>query len=490
MKPRLRISVAKRLALLAVAESATISILAVVILISLRQIEENIAFTRRFGLPPIELIGKVLVQNGHILDTARHQLSSGDTLDPATVDEHLRTLHALESRYRLEWLIKANPSADALKARAVLEPAGRTDLIDDEKTAFDDFIDAARRLEAATHLEPPDRTTEMARDLRDIQSSLRVLRNVATGQVIVAQRAVEEEVEQVRSLVLLVAAAGVIAAAWAALHVRRAIAPRIRQLVHKVRRFSEVGVNERVFDAGWDEIGILANAIDAGFTAIMERDREREKFLAVVAHELKTPLSSILGFAQAANQRPDNVELGRRALELVERHGLRLSRLLEDVLLAARARAGDLPIHREPMDLGAGVRKVVAEVQAAAPTREIAIDTPLSAPILADEGLLLHSLWTFITYGVAISAGLPLRISIVHEPPHCEVRLDVHGRDLSEDEFSRALAPFGALVYEGIGGARTGIGLFLCREIARVHGGALRIERTASGIRLVLELPA
>lgn len=491
MKPHLRMSVARRLTLLAIAESVTIAFLAAIVLISLRHIEDNVAFTRRYGLPPIELIGSVLVQNGHILDTARHQLSTGEELDPAIVDEHVRLLRTLESRYRLDWLIKNNPAPDAVKVKGTLVPAGRSDLIDDEKSAFDDFIDAVRRFEGANSVEPSARLVERTRALRDVQSSLRVLRNVSAAQVVVWQEGVEREVERVRSMVFFVATGGIIIAAWAALHVRRAIAPRIRQLVRKVRRFSEIGVNERIVDAGADEIGILANAIDAGFTAIIERDRDRERFLAVVAHELKTPLSSILGFAQAANRYPDNVALSRRSLDLVERHGARLSRLLEDVLLAARARGGDLPLHREPMDLVTDVERVLAEVETARPGRALSFQGPASAPLLGDQGLLAHALWTLVTYAVAISSpGQAVKVSVVHEPPHCEVRVDLDGRDMSPEEFDRALAPFGALVYEGVGGARTGIGLFLCREIARVHGGALRMEHTGIGLRLVLELPS
>lgn len=491
MKPHLRISVARRLALLAIAESVTITVLAAIILLSVQRVGEYVAFTRRYGLPPIDAIGKVLVQNGHILDTARHQLSLGEDLDPAIAEEHVRVLRALESRYRFEWLIAGNSTPDAVKGRRVLEPAGRTDLIDDEKAAFDEFIGALRSVDDARKLELPIRTNETVSALTDTQSALRQLRNVSIDQVAVWQAAVQQEIDGVRRLVLIVAVLGIVVATWAALHVRRAIAPRIHQLVRKVRRFAEIGVNERVFDSGQDEIGVLANALDAGFNAIMNRDRDRERFLAVVAHELKTPLSSILGFAQAANLRPGDEKFGRRALELVERHGLRLNQLLEHVLLAARARIGDLTLHRAPTDLAADVCKVVLEVEASGSGRPISVQGLAGAPILADEQLLLHALWVLLTYAVAITPlGKSVSVSIVHEPPRSEVRVDVDGRDLSDAEFAHALAPFGALVYEGVGGARTGIGLFLCREIARVHGGALRMERMPTGLRLVLELPS
>jgi signal transduction histidine kinase len=483
-----RISVARRLALLAIVEIATVAILSLVALGAMRHVERNLAVTRHYGVPPINVLGKALIDNNHVRDVVVHQLDSGVAPDRALLERHIQYLRDVEGRYRAEWLIKDNPSPQAQAAREVLASVDHLALIEEEGAAMSRLSDALDHLEVIVNEDP---SPDLVQTLTNIQNAIRLLNSASTTNLIHWEAALESEVTVVRRRVAVVAVVGLAIAAWAALRVRKAIAPRIRRLVRKVQTFKELGVNETVADRGRDEIGILANAIDAGFGAIVERDRERERFLAIVAHELKTPVSSILGFAHAANTRPNNVDVARKALETVERQGQRLSRLLEDVLLAARARLGDLPCHREPTDLVRDVRKVLDEIAASGESRHVLVEAPHRAPILADKDLLSHALWTLLTYAISASTtSEPVGVHVKSEPPRSEIEVDLQGRHIQREDLERALAPFGSLMYESPSSARTGVGLYLVREIARIHGGALRMEDTNSGYRFLLELPS
>jgi hypothetical protein len=97
-------------------------------------------------------------------------------------------------------------------------------------------------------------------------------------------------------------------------------------LIDRVRQFQDTGVHERIGNMGNDAIGVLANALDAGFAAIANRMREREEFFSIAAHELKTPLTSIQGYSSLVMSRPEAGPLLFRALEVINRQSWRMSR--------------------------------------------------------------------------------------------------------------------------------------------------------------------
>lgn len=487
----MRISVSRRLALLAATEVLTVGLLLGVALACLIGVQSNVRFMRGFALPPVDTLGPALVENGHMLDAVALELGGGRKVDQSTLEDHLRSLEVIERRYRREWMVQGNPSHDAVRAERALASVGELALVDGEAVAVDRFGAALATLAVVVRApDLPDRATKLQEALVRTQVELRALHNVSIAWLRELLVAVEADARRARVTLLVVGLLGVAIAGWEALRVREAIAPRIRRLVEKVQRFREIGVNERVLDRGCDEIAILANALEAGFTAIVERDRERERFLANAAHELKTPLASILGFAQAANAQPENVALGRRALDVIERRAARLTRVVEGVLLAARARSGDLSVQPDAMDLRECLRRVIREVEDSGAQRRFELDAPNAAPLVADAELVQHAIWTLVTYAVAVSVpDEPIRLEVVTSPARTSLRVSVCMTQKAREEIEHALTPFGAVIYEGACGARTGVGLFLCREIARVHGGALRLEEAPRGATLVLELP-
>jgi two-component system heavy metal sensor histidine kinase CusS len=274
--------------------------------------------------------------------------------------------------------------------------------------------------------------------------------------------------------------------------VHRGIAPRILRLVQKVQKFKDVGVHERVLEEGRDEIAILANALDAGFAAIAAQNRERERFLAIVAHELKTPMTTILGFTELALARPEDPEIRARALDLVRSHAGRLGRLIDDLLLAASTRSGALPFRPESIDPATLIEKVAPEVAMAMQKTPFNIDVRRSRRLLADEHLLTQAIWSLLTYAAAVAeTAEPIRVCL--EPAGARLRLEVKfdAPSIRAEDMERAFAPFALVQYEGGSGIRSAVGLFLCREIARVHGGTLLAMNVSDVQRmLVLDLPA
>jgi signal transduction histidine kinase len=258
-----------------------------------------------------------------------------------------------------------------------------------------------------------------------------------------------------------------------------------------VRRFEEFGVHEPLLERGGDEIAVLANALDSGFAAIATRDRERDRFLAVVAHELKTPLTLILGFTELAIHHPEDAAIRARGLELVRRHAGRLGHLIDDLLLAASVRNRSLPFRPTHLDLASLTRKVIPEVEIAMPGRAFELAAPGSAHLLGDEQLLTQGIWSALTYAAIITEPKQqIVVRIEQSNSRMSLEIIVVAPTVSAREIERAFEPFASVQYEAQGGFRSAVGLFLCREIARVHGGSLTARKVSETQRaLVIDLP-
>src|SRR5262249_18307815 len=152
----------------------------------------------------------------------------------------------------------------------------------------------------------------------------------------------EAKARHIITLFCVVGLMGVLAAPLLGLFVRRAIAPRVAQLVDRVGRFREFGLREPLGEWGMDDIAVLARALDVSFAGIVERDKKRElllaseraaraeaeranrhkdEFLATLSHELRTPLNAVLGWADLLERPEVSPEKLRRGLAVIARSG-------------------------------------------------------------------------------------------------------------------------------------------------------------------------
>jgi signal transduction histidine kinase len=136
--------------------------------------------------------------------------------------------------------------------------------------------------------------------------------------------------------------------------------------------------------------------------------------------------------------------------------------------------------------------KVAAEVAVTMPGRSFDVDVARGGRLLADEHLLTQAVWTLLTYAAAI-AETGRKILVRLQPGGARLQLEVlfDAPSVPAEDMERAFAPFASVQYEGGSAIRNAVGLFLCREIARVHGGSLFAMNPNDVQRmLVLELPA
>jgi PAS domain S-box-containing protein len=247
------------------------------------------------------------------------------------------------------------------------------------------------------------------------------------------------------------------------------------------------GVPTEVGNHPSDPAEPVALAVHQDVTALKEAERLKDEFIGIAAHELRTPLAVLKGFAQtllvqtARGKGPELVEWQVEALQSIDRATARLVELTEDLLDVTRLQAGQLALHVEPTDLVALTRRVVTRLQMTTEHHTLAIFTPvehLVAPV--DPRRLEQVLSNLIGNAIKYSPeGGSIEVTIGEEEQAHAALLCVsdHGIGIPAQQqpqvFGRFARTDNARAY-GIGG--TGLGLYLCRELVERHGGRIWFE--------------
>lgn len=225
-------------------------------------------------------------------------------------------------------------------------------------------------------------------------------------------------------------------------------------------------------------------------------DRERDQFLALVGHDLRSPLSNVRVGAQLArrNLEAGDTDSARQALEIIEHQSARLLDRLQ-ALLEAVAAAGRWLIRLGPLDLGALAETVVAPYRMAAmesgvgTTFEVLVDTAAQRA-RGDAGQIAQVIEQLVDNAAKYAAGG--HVSVAVSMAGAAVRLDVcdDGPGIRPEDVERVFAPFSrGAAASGKDGY--GLGLYLARNIVVAHGGQLKVGRTSrSGTCMTMTLPA
>ncbi|WP_448188376.1 ATP-binding protein [Azospirillum sp. sgz301742] len=225
---------------------------------------------------------------------------------------------------------------------------------------------------------------------------------------------------------------------------------------------------------------------------------QKARLLAMLAHDLRTPLQVIGGFAQVLKGRLSGrgEERDLESLERIRECSLFMRHLIEDVLSMSALEAGRLTLSPKDTDLGALVRRNVAMNEILALGKGLTIDCrvaeglptlPLDAPRI--EQVMNNLLSNAVKYS---DSGTCIRVT-VEACGDGRVRVSVadHGRGVAADQLARLFQPFShANTLTDLGDTSVGLGLFICRSIVEAHGGSIGVEsEPGRGSTFHFELP-
>jgi signal transduction histidine kinase len=228
---------------------------------------------------------------------------------------------------------------------------------------------------------------------------------------------------------------------------------------------------------------------------LLEADRLKDEFVALISHDLRTPLTSIIGYLELTLDDGNLSEEQRGYLRVADRNADRLLHLVNDLLFVARLEAGELNLQPSELDLAALARQSVSEAgpRASAGGVELTCETDGVVPIQADKGRMFQLLDNLVSNAIKFTpAGGGVRVSV--GPANGVVRLQVTDTGIGIDpaEQGRLFERFfrtASVAEQQIPG--TGLGLYIARVIVEAHGGSIEVaSRPGEGSSFCVEFPS
>lgn len=245
------------------------------------------------------------------------------------------------------------------------------------------------------------------------------------------------------------------------------------------------------------EVRTLAAAFNRMLERVSSSQQAMKDFVANLSHELKTPLTSIQGFAQAIMDGTVSDEQQRvEAARVIHEEAQRLQRLAEELLDLARLDAGEGGLEFSPVELPELLNSVRAKMQPAAAARqvELALEPGPGINIMADQDRLAQVLINLLDNAIQHSQpGGTVGLSIEREPGTVKVHVEDQGPGLEAHDIERIFERFYRLDRSRAAGPQRGVGLGLsiARQIVRAHGGQIQVQsEVGRGSKFTVVLPA
>ena len=228
----------------------------------------------------------------------------------------------------------------------------------------------------------------------------------------------------------------------------------------------------------------------------------RSRFVAVVSHELRNPLSSILFSSELLQRHGDTLSSDRRDLYFERIHGAvqRMTQLLNDVLIVEETDAGKLECHPMPLNLELFCQELISEIQPEENATcvinfiyDLAPELPVNFEIRVDRKLLTHILGNLLSNAVKYSIhGSAIRFRVQVMVKEICFKVADHGIGIPEADLPSLFSDFhrGANV-KAISG--TGLGLSIVKQCVELHGGTIAVqsvENQGSTFKVVLPITA
>ena len=215
---------------------------------------------------------------------------------------------------------------------------------------------------------------------------------------------------------------------------------------------------------------------------LREADRTKSEFVSMLAHELKGPMTTILGFSETLKQQWDKVpdEKKLSILDIVAKETGRLSRLVNDLLDVSRMEAGTLRYELTPVSLAELIESIITVHTSLSAQHLVVNDLPSDLPkVLADNDRLRQVFINLLTNATRYSpegTAIRVRARALSEDGMVEVAVTDEGIGISEQDRDRIFSKFSMLPKPGWVKKGTGLGLFITKGIVEAHGGRIWVD--------------
>ena len=287
-----------------------------------------------------------------------------------------------------------------------------------------------------------------------------------------------EGVALLRAFLIALGAAVIVVAALAGL-LARSLGERLLKVDEAAGRVAGGDLSARVEDDGDDEVSHLADSFN-DMAQQLEAAAERERdFLLNVGHDLRTPLTSIAGYAETlADGKVGEQELPAVAASL-QRQSIRLSRLVEDLMLLARLEAREFTLRPEPVDLAGLVQGVTEEYRPRAEGASVRLTVRVdpTGPVEIDPVRISQVVSNLVENALRYAPdGGEVRVTVGSDGGQVTIAVSDTGPGIDPDDLPRVFERlYVAQRYRAVRPEGSGLGLSIVRELVIAMGGEVQV---------------
>ncbi|MBK9038523.1 MAG: PAS domain S-box protein [Bdellovibrionales bacterium] len=213
----------------------------------------------------------------------------------------------------------------------------------------------------------------------------------------------------------------------------------------------------------------------------------KDEFLATLSHELRTPISIILSWAQMLQGGRLDAEKEKKAFEAIERSAKTQAQLIDDLLDISRIQAGKLSLRIQKVDLKKIISAVIDSTRNLAASKSIEIETTIDSSIkdiFADPTRLQQILWNLIVNAIKFShkgGKIWILLDLVNAPTgrHIQIEVKDNGQGIKSEFLSNIFERFmqvDSTSTRAYGGLGLGLGLAIVRKLVEMHEGKVEAE--------------
>ncbi len=264
------------------------------------------------------------------------------------------------------------------------------------------------------------------------------------------------------------------------------LAARVRELeaAHAAARDFNTRLQEQV-DRATAELRQKVEELDEVNRQLKLSQEQHDRFVAMVAHEMRGPLNPIINYAQLA-KRP-NLQDGAlgRYMDIIVEHGFRLNRMVDDLQTATHLSTGHFSLRTEPFDLMAAVGELVDQFTGSVRERRFIYAHPDMPIILdADRDRIVQAVRNLIDNAVKYSVeDGAIEVRIDADKNTATIEVGDYGAGISEADMKRIFEPF-IRGEQGSDSSGSGLGLFITRGIISEHHGTLTVANRGGSTRV------
>ncbi|MEH2327589.1 hybrid sensor histidine kinase/response regulator [Nostoc sp.] len=243
-----------------------------------------------------------------------------------------------------------------------------------------------------------------------------------------------------------------------------------------------------------DRLNQLMISLQQQTEQAQQANRIKDEFLAVLSHELRSPLNPILGWARILQTSHQDAAKTQYALETIERNAKLQAQLIEDLLDVSRILQGKLSLNTVPVGLTFTIKAALETVRLAAEAKSIQIQTifePNVGQVLGDSGRLQQVIWNLLANAIKFTSQggrVEVRLESIkdevdtHSAEYTQITVSDTGRGISSD-----FLPYVFDYFRQADGTTTrkfgglGLGLAIVRHLVELHGGTVQVTSPGEG---------